>query len=647
MRKFVVVALVYLVIAVPLLGADKTWIGGTSSNWFDADNWTPAGVPASSDSVAITNLTTVVITGNVAVASLELRRATLVASNQLTVTNFVIAESARLNAWMIRPSPFTNPPTGFGIVEIPSQGTLLIGNAGLGGVTAFSMEGTKLNLRGTGFCTNRVSILLFYRSELNVYGTLNLNDEITFDGANGPPSGSLNNYGLLQRSSGTNLSFLSANITNRGTVLLQSGTMNLGNGLNSGVMNLSYGCTQSFSGAPFVWEGGQFVGGGTVLFTRGSFDPGTNDLFIPQLRWRGANLLGTNTVTVGEWQWEGGSGSGGGDLIADFGGHLSIETGGEKFLGGQRRLITRGKISMATNASLSLSGTGPFINQGFLVLGAGARISSSPTAAPPGRFFRNERNISCPLTTTNSILARFTNAGTLSVEGQLQITDAFIVQSAGNTTVNGKLIASPGYLLTGGTLTGTGSVSGVVRSAATIAPAGIGQLSILGSLTNRGNILIELGTGSGGPISDSLSVANHLGLGGTLAVCYTGSASPDPGSVWEVLRFGSSSGTFNSLQGLDLGGGRVLHPIFSATNLVLALSNQPPTLYTFSTVQCAPGQFELRFTGDPAQRYSIDVSTNLPDWTSSVLVTNAPEGIIYFRDSLTNFPRRFYRARQL
>jgi hypothetical protein len=229
----------------------------------------------------------------------------------------------------------------------------------------------------------------------------------------------------------------------------------------------------------------------------------------------------------------------------------------------------------------------------------------------------------------------------------LQLADTFIVQSAGITTVNGLLALPTGYLLTGGILAGTGIVSGVVRSAATITPgASIGQLSITGSLTNRGNIVMELATGSSGPVSDLLAVTSHLRLGGTLAVCYTGTAWPDTGAVWEVLRFGSSSGSFAALQGLDLGGGRVLQPIFSATNLVLALSNQPPAMYSFSTVQCAPGQVELRFTGDGGQTYSIEASTNLANWTS-LLVTNSPDGIIYLRDSLSGFPQRFYRARQL
>jgi len=252
MRRVVIGVLALSGLLVNLGAADKAWVGALSSDWFEPANWDPVGVPAPTDSIAITNPTSIVITDNVLAASLELRRATLVVSNQLTVTNLSLTDGARLTAWVTRPNPVTNPPAGFGVIEIPSGGRLdVLPASTVGSPAGFTLEGARLNLRGAGVCTNRATILLFFRSELNVFGTLTLSDEVTFDGANGPPSGSLNNYGLLSRSSGTNLSLLSVNLTNRGSVVLQSGTMNIGNGLNSGLMSISSGATQSFIGAPF------------------------------------------------------------------------------------------------------------------------------------------------------------------------------------------------------------------------------------------------------------------------------------------------------------------------------------------------------------------------------------------------------------
>ena len=560
-----------------LAAADKTWVGGVSSNWFEPANWDPAGVPASTDSIAITNVATVVITDNFVVASLELRHATLVVSNQLTVTNLLLADFARLSAWLTRPTPITNPPSGSGIIEVPESGHLGIGPNFLEG-TALAMEGTKLNLRGSGACTNRTSILLFFRSELNVYGTLTVSDEVNFDGANGPPPGTLNNYGAIQRPSGTNLT-LQVALTNRGTVYLQSGTMRIGGGVNSGAFNTSFGATQLFAGT-FQWQsGGSFTGAGTVCMVRGTFDCGTNDLLIPNLygAFPGMTLQGTNTITVIDATLDAADLAGAGDLNVTS--HLTLPTSGEREMRGMRRLINRGKATFGTNSAISFLDRSSFRNEGFLELSQGAAISSFQALAPhPDVSVLNLGTIISQANTTNTIWIRTTNSGTLQVNGRLQLQHQNAVQASGSTIVNGTLSVLRTYRIDSGFLSGNGVVQGIVRSAGSITPgSSIGRLSLLGSLTNHGAIAIELRVNPNGAMSDVLYVTDHLRLGGSLALRYSPVfAWPDEGTSWEVLRFGSASGSFNSIQGLDLGGGRVLQPIFSPTNLVLVVSNQPP-----------------------------------------------------------------------
>src|SRR3954449_10029299 len=100
MKRHVLVGFVLALLTIcPLCGfpADRTWIGGSSSDWSDAANWDPAGVPLPSESIAVSNFTTIVLTGNVTLASLELRGATLVVSNQLVVSNLFVGNSARIN----------------------------------------------------------------------------------------------------------------------------------------------------------------------------------------------------------------------------------------------------------------------------------------------------------------------------------------------------------------------------------------------------------------------------------------------------------------------------------------------------------------------------------------------------------------------
>jgi hypothetical protein len=643
------VFLVFLGFSTSVFSADKTWVGGVSSNWFDGDNWSPPGVPESSHAVEITNFTTVVLTGNLSLASLELRRATLVVSNQLTVSNLWMSESSRINAWLVRPSPVVPPAPGNGTVEIPQGGRLQFGPSALG-ITPVSagLEGTRLNLRGYGFCTNRGTVLLFFRSELNIYGTLEVTGEFNFDGANGPPPGSVRNFGTFLRSGGTNLSFLSVTLTNRGVIRVESGTMTVGSGANSGVMNISLNATQAFAGTPFGWEaGGTFTGAGTVYFVRGSFEPGTNNVAISHLLWAGTELSGTNTYVI-DGTWLSGSARGAGELHVASGRSLAVRLSGGKDL--YRRLVNFGKLSLSTNASISFPGSvASLINRGAIELGPGAALSAvEPAAPPPTKFVLNEWLLTSPEGATNQIWPRFTNANRFRIDGQVSLFHSVSVQSAGETTVNGTLVTplSGPYYVRGGVLKGNGVVRGRVRNAAIVNPGeSIGQLTVDGSLTNHGTIEIEFGVGLSGPVADKLVVTDHLRLGGRLRLLRFGDAWPDEGTSWEVLRFGSTSSNFYAMIGLDLGGGRVLQPVWSPTNLVLTLTQQPVEKYRLQTVTGRANDLELRFTVDPDSTWSLDASSNLVDW-SSLLTTNTADGVLYFRDAM-DLPLRFYRARQM
>jgi len=394
------------------------------------------------------------------------------------------------------------------------------------------------------------------------------------------------------------------------------------------------------------------MGGGTVRLTRGTFDCGTNDLLIPNLHWAtpGMALQGTNTVTVTEAIWDVANATGAGDFIVTD--HLTLKSanpaGPAAAFHGTRRLINRGKAGFGTNASISFLDRSSFRNENFLELGPGAAIYSFQAAAPhPDVSLLNLGTVISQANTTNTLWIRMTNSGSLQVSGRLQLQDPHAVQTAGNTAVNGTLFVPNGYRIDGGLLSGTGVLQGTVLNAGLITPgSSIGRLSVNGSVTNHGNIAIELGMDASGPVSDLLSISNHMRFGGSLAVRYIGSGWPADASSWEVLRFGSASGSFNSIQGLDLGGGHILQPVFSPTNLLLVLSNQAAQKYTFSTVQFTPGELELHFTPDAGRTNIIEASTDLISWTP-LLVTNSPENVIYFYDSLSAARQRFYRARQL
>jgi hypothetical protein len=645
MRSLVLSLCALLASSCSLAAFDRSWIGGSSSNWFDSANWDPVGVPAATESVRITNFTTIVLTDAVVVASLELRRATLVVSNQLTVTNLLVSDGAWLNAWQTRPSPIANPSAGSGIVEIPLGGRLQIGDTNIG--FAFGMEGTRLNLRGSGICTNRTGILPFFRSEFNVYGSLVISQDFVFDSANGPPNGSLNVYGTVQCST-PSVIFGTTYLTNRGTILAQSGIVLIGNGVNSGVMNTSFGATQNFVGT-FEWQrGGIFMGGGTVRMTRGTFNCGTNDLLVPNiyLASPGMTIQGTNTIRLTDTLWELGDFAGSGEVIASS--HLNTVaappgTRGKTFHG-TRRLVNRGKANLATNDSIAFLDRSSFRNEGFLTLLPNAGLYGLATAAPhPDVSLLNLGTLHNGLQSTNEIWIRVTNSGTIQVDGQLRFAEPNSVQNGGVTAVSGSFSVFRDYRIFGGLLTGTGRVETTIRNSGTITPGGsIGRLSVQGSMTNSGRLFIDLGYDGVGSTADLLTVSDHFRLGGSVGVNYSGSGWPPEGTQWEILQFGSSSGAFGRLDGLDLGGGHILLPLFSPTNLVLVLSNQPPRQAFLNLAQSQPNQLRIQFTGEPDTTYTIDASDNLVSWIP-LLQTNRPDGVISFLEN-PGLPRRFYRV---
>jgi autotransporter-associated beta strand protein len=142
-----------------------------------------------------------------------------------------------------------------------------------------------------------------------------------------------------------------------------------------------------------------------------------------------------------------------------------------------------------------------------------------------------------------------TTPGTVALNGVNSYNG--LTQVAGGTlAVNGK-VAGALTVGAGGTLAG----SGIVGGAATISSGGIlapgnsaGSMSI-GSLTLQAGsqALIELGGTSRGNQYDSILTTGLLTIGGTLNVSLINGFNPTAGQSFDVLDWGSRSGTFTSI----------------------------------------------------------------------------------------------------
>ncbi len=181
-------------------------------------------------------------------------------------------------------------------------------------------------------------------------------------------------------------------------------------------------------------------------------------------------------------------------------------------------------------------------------------LSTSATIQNDGRLFKVVGS------GVSSIETHFRNTGTIEVRsGTLEFYGGYAlthIQTAGHTILNGGNInvTTPGvYQLLGGTLQGSGTITGAILNSAGIVAPGLlsaSQLNIAGTYTQAagGTMEIELGGPTPGIDFDRLSVSGVASLGGTLQVGLIGGFSPTIGEQFIVLTAGSRTGTFAAVE---------------------------------------------------------------------------------------------------
>jgi hypothetical protein len=264
-------------------------------------------------------------------------------------------------------------------------------------------------------------------------------------------------------------------------------------------------------------------------------------------------------------------------------------TGTANGTGGDRSTMLDGAV---------FNNTGTFIDQSLASSYLG--LGDTPGSGGPGSgVFDNAGSYIKQNATTTIFMVPFNNTGTVDVQaGTLDLhvgatnSGGVIIESgatlgagtgccipytqtAGTTFLNGGTINSGPFLINGGSLSGSGTInaSGLVTNGGQVIPGGMGAagtLTINGNYTQTaaGSLNIELG-GTAAGSSDLLAVSGAATLGGTLNVALVNSFQPAVGNTFQVLTFGTSSGSFATDIGLNLGGGRFLDPVFSATSLTL------------------------------------------------------------------------------
>jgi hypothetical protein len=198
----------------------------------------------------------------------------------------------------------------------------------------------------------------------------------------------------------------------------------------------------------------------------------------------------------------------------------------------------------------SAGATFDIISDGELLFGSGER----PAFVNEGLFTKSGGSSS------TVVQFNFTNRGTVeSQTGSLSFTFlAVYSQTTGATILNGGSFATSGgatFNLEGGSLVGVGAIHGnVVNIGGQVNPGGVGASGVL---TITGNYVqampatlnIELGGLTAGTQYDQLAIGGSATLDGTLQVSLVDGFTPSSGDSFQVMTYGSRSGSFATING--------------------------------------------------------------------------------------------------
>ncbi len=379
------------------------------------------------------------------------------------------------------------------------------------------------------------------------------------------PTGLVNN-GTLRLESGDS-SFASHVTIGSGATLTNGGTIEVRPGA---------GGTRQFTGT--------VVNNGTVAVTQPLtlVSPFTNNATVSIAAGQRITLSGSTAVLHNN-----------GGSIANNG---IIDVGGGTTFNQNGGAVTGNAVSVA-GGRVNLGGTGA---AAFTLTGSASQFTGNVAAGQSILIFGSSTGAH----TTVTAPASFTNAGSiklesqnsswssnLTVNGTLTNTGELLVRSGsgGTRTLTGGVInqgtievsTALSYAGTsfqnaaGGTIEGAGSLTfttGGLSNAGTIAPGlSPGILTIQNvTQTAAGSVDIEIGGLAAGSAYDRLAVTNAT-LDGTLSVTLTGGYIPNLGDVFDVMTWTSRTGTFPTINGLSIGGGKKFQPTYATNKLTLTV----------------------------------------------------------------------------
>jgi hypothetical protein len=442
-------------------------------------------------------------------------------------------------------------------------------------------------------------------------------------------SGAVNNSGTIRKTGAAGaVATIGVPLFNTAAVEIQGGDLvTAPNSRSSGSFDIgAAGRWVLNNGTTFLEAGASTSGAGVVLVQGGTLTV-TGAASVARLQQNTSTVTVNAPLTIGDYVFNAGTLTGAGTTTLT----------GNSTLAGSGAVVTAhtidnaGTLTWSGNGSIQFTNGSVFNNLSgsvFDITGDGTIAPSFFGGAAPafnnfGTLRKSGGSGTVPTGVRTAWSVPLTNSGTIDLRtgnfavttpvfglpsGTPMLTNTGTIQ-VGTASPSAAAIILPGtapfpnppaYTLTGGTLTGTGQVSGAANL--TVAPGATlgGTLTVNGSVVNRGTVqpgtspgtltvtgnymqvddatadgrlVIGLRGDSGSGLFGKLQVNGSSQLAGTLEVSADGGFLPDFGDVFQVFRsVGPRNGDFTYPSGgYELDGYRVLAPEYDGTGLRLNL----------------------------------------------------------------------------
>lgn len=439
-------------------------------------------------------------------------------------------------------------------------------------------------------------------------------------------------------------------LVNSGWVDVETGTLGLEWGTNSGRFNVAQGATL------------QFVGGTNVQTSTATYTgPGLFEVSD------GADFWVADDLSISNLQVDStGSVDGPGDLTIDgllaatdanlrSGGSLIINTNAAAIVSGTASMLARnvsnwGMVGVTNSGFTASQGVSWTDQPGGVLDLDGAALSSSPTGAPP--VLLNAGTLVNEPVSRSTISWAITNSGTITVNANSLTLQApatqisGVIQIASGATLEGN--ATP-LIIQGGTIEGQGQAalfSTPIVNSGTIHPGDSpGILTISGALTNTPGAILAIdigGTIAGTQYSQLNSGSGQVWLNNlVLNLTFDSGFVPSVGQSFVIWNNANINGAFSSLGGNHPAPGIVMVPVYSASSVTLVAATNP--VLSLPMWQSAASAFTIPTTPGITSVVQYTIALAPANW--QVLTNVVGDGLVHtITDHSATNATRFYRV---